>query len=160
MRVFRDEAGTEWMVWAVRPSRDLDARLAARRDRHLPPDATGAGRAPDHVVERRRVIERRLDPAPDPVIERRRGAERRQAAVPRDPGGEDRRARRGVGSMPLVLATGWLAFQAGTVRRRLAPIPEGWSARSDAELARLCRQAAPVTSALTAVQRVHGDWPP
>ncbi|HEV3052770.1 MAG TPA: hypothetical protein VGX50_20820, partial [Longimicrobium sp.] len=39
------------------------------------------------------------------------------------------------------MAGGWLAFQAGTVRRRAAPIPLGWERMSDVELAALCSRA-------------------
>jgi hypothetical protein len=36
--------------------------------------------------------------------------------------------------LPAALQEGWLAFQAGDDRRRLAPIPEKWSTLSDEEL--------------------------
>jgi hypothetical protein len=36
------------------------------------------------------------------------------------------------------LELGWLAFVSGTEKRRLAPVPPGWHAASDAELERLC----------------------
>jgi hypothetical protein len=36
--------------------------------------------------------------------------------------------------LPAALQEGWLAFQAGADRRRLAPIPEKWSTLSDEEL--------------------------
>lgn len=36
---------------------------------------------------------------------------------------------------------GWLAFDAGTQTRRLAPIPDGWQAMSDPELLALCERA-------------------
>jgi hypothetical protein len=36
---------------------------------------------------------------------------------------------------------GWLCFDAGMFRRRLAPIPPKWEACSDAELEALCQQA-------------------
>jgi hypothetical protein len=47
-------------------------------------------------------------------------------------------------------AEGWLAFQAGTVRRRLVPIPDRWEGRSEGELRALCRAAAPVARAMVA----------
>jgi hypothetical protein len=37
-------------------------------------------------------------------------------------------------SEPPAMRAGWLAFQCGGERRRLAPIPDDWSARSDDEL--------------------------
>ncbi|MGZ8375636.1 MAG: hypothetical protein ACXWZS_06545 [Gemmatirosa sp.] len=48
-------------------------------------------------------------------------------------------------------AEGWLAFQAGTVRRRLVPIPDGWEALSESELRALCQAAAAVARAMVAV---------
>ena len=81
-------------------------------------------------VERRVGTDRRLLGAPDPVIERRRAAERRTGA----PGQEER---------VLPSAGGWLAFQSGTTRRRLVPVPPGWRDLSDDELAALCHRATP-----------------
>ena len=46
---------------------------------------------------------------------------------------------------------GWLTFDNGAERRRLAPVPEAWSALSDERLALLVRAAAPV------VRRVGAD---
>ena len=43
--------------------------------------------------------------------------------------------------VPAALQEGWLAFQAGTDRRRLAPIPDQWSTLSDEELLRLLARA-------------------
>jgi hypothetical protein len=83
-------------------------------------------------VERRGAGDRRVSAAPDPVIERRRG-DRRVAT---------RRLARGLGA---ALVGGWLAFQAGALRRRLVPVPQGWEHLSDAELADLCRRAAPAS---------------
>jgi hypothetical protein len=40
--------------------------------------------------------------------------------------------------------SGWLAFECGTERRRLRPIPPRWETRSDVELEQLCNAAAPV----------------
>lgn len=39
------------------------------------------------------------------------------------------------------LEHGWLAFGSGTVRRRLAPIPDNWQTVNDEELERLCGRA-------------------
>ena len=38
---------------------------------------------------------------------------------------------------------GWLTFEQGMRRRRLAPIPPGWATLGDGELRRLCEQAVP-----------------
>jgi hypothetical protein len=40
-------------------------------------------------------------------------------------------------------AGGWLTFDDGAERRRLAPVPDGWAAFPDARLALLLRLAAP-----------------
>lgn len=42
------------------------------------------------------------------------------------------------------LAEGWLCFENGPEKRRLAPIPEGWAQESDATLETLCAQATAV----------------
>lgn len=39
------------------------------------------------------------------------------------------------------LRRGWLTFEAGPRRRRLAPIPDGWEDASDAELSAYCARA-------------------
>ena len=134
MRVFRDEAGVEWMAWAVRPG----GEPSARRDLV---NASSAG-----SPERRVQADRRVAPAPEPIVERRR-ADRRGAPPDRMPA--DRIAR----TMPPALVQGWLAFQSGTARRRLAPIPDGWATRRDEELVQLCREARPVPPAVTPVSR-------
>lgn len=86
----------------------------------------------------RRSTDRRRESAPDPVVERRRGP--------------DRRVRTGRARAALVPRTeAWLAFQAGTVRRRLVPIPETWETLSDTELRALCQTAKPVARAMVAV---------
>jgi hypothetical protein len=82
-------------------------------------------------ADRRGVRDRRVSAAPDPVIERRTRDDRRAAT---------RRLARGLGT---ALVGGWLAFQAGTARRRLAPVPDGWHLLPDSELADLCRRATP-----------------
>jgi hypothetical protein len=46
---------------------------------------------------------------------------------------------------------GWLTFQAGTARRRLSPIPGGWDAGSEADLARLLATAEPARPASRAL---------
>ena len=71
-------------------------------------------------------------------IERRLAAERRKA--PRDEPGRRRRKETRIVVDPH-LSAGWVAFQSREERRRLAPIPEGWEALPDAELARLAERA-------------------
>jgi hypothetical protein len=39
------------------------------------------------------------------------------------------------------LAQGWLAFQAGETRRRLAPVPAHWDEATDEQLQRWCSEA-------------------
>jgi len=41
------------------------------------------------------------------------------------------------------LAGGWLSFEYGSERRRLAPIPHGWETIGVEELVELCRRAKP-----------------
>jgi hypothetical protein len=43
--------------------------------------------------------------------------------------------------VPSALQQGWLAFQSGDERRRLAPIPENWIGLEDTALVTLLRQA-------------------
>jgi len=40
-------------------------------------------------------------------------------------------------------AGGWLTFDDGTERRRLAPVPDGWAVLPDARLVLMLRLAAP-----------------
>lgn len=42
------------------------------------------------------------------------------------------------------LAHGWLAFRCDTERRRIAPIPSGWSTATEEELRQLLGRAGPV----------------
>jgi hypothetical protein len=44
--------------------------------------------------------------------------------------------------VPSALQQGWLAFQAGKERRRLAPIPENWTALDEAAIIALLSRAA------------------
>ena len=39
------------------------------------------------------------------------------------------------------LAEGWLCFESGSEKRRVAPIPVGWEELTSAELERLCQSA-------------------
>lgn len=90
-------------------------------------------------VERRQLPDRRVSAAPEPVIERRAQAERRHSLE-----GASR-------SLRMHYPEGWLTFQAGTVRRRLSPIPSGWESRSEAELQALLDVAQPARAATRAV---------
>lgn len=97
-RLFHDEQGRSWEVWAVFPE----------------------------VVERRLNEERRATP--------REAPDRRQRV--------DIRFR-----MAPELRHGWLAFQSGYERRRLAPIPSGWEDLTDEALGELARSAIPQPAA-------------
>lgn len=46
--------------------------------------------------------------------------------------------------LPRDLANGWLCFDCGTEKRRLAPLPQGWAERPEADLLFWCRAAVPV----------------
>jgi hypothetical protein len=59
---------------------------------------------------------------------------------------ERQRARSVRGRLPGPMTNGWLAIMAGTERRRIAPIPEGWSTMADAELLELIRTEAVITT--------------
>lgn len=75
------------------------------------------------------------------------------ATIPTDPGltALDRRATSGpetprsVARLPGALAEGWLCFESGTEKRRLAPIPHGWDTLPDAELEGLLARAQRAT---------------
>ena len=71
--------------------------------------------------------------------ERRTGGERRF-------GTRDRVERRVTAQLRVRmddgLAHGWLVFESPTEKRRLHPIPEGWSTLSDEELSSLARSAS------------------
>ena len=76
-----------------------------------------------------RARERRRDSAPDPIIERRGIVDRRRPLEER------------VAGISGDLAAGWLAIEVAGERRRLAPIPVGWTALPDAALLALCKEA-------------------
>ena len=106
IRVFSDSTGQTWRVWAVGP-------------RYTPT----------------RQGERRREPAPEPVVERRRVPDRRRHG----PGA--------ISGVAPTLSTGWLAFEAEgappeRTRCRLAPIPADWERCPDPELCRYLAQAA------------------
>ena len=54
---------------------------------------------------------------------------------------EVHRASKKAGAVSPGLEQGWLAFASGENKRRLAPIPAGWEASTDAELEALCESA-------------------
>ena len=53
-------------------------------------------------------------------------------------------------------ADGWLCFEAGDQKRRLAPIPSGWQFRDKSVLEQLCAEATPVPARRTTERREHG----
>jgi len=87
------------------------------------------GNAPGE--ERRHGYDRR---SPDPVIQYK-GPDRRASA--------DRRRAPGAAVAP-AMQLGWLVFDSGAERRRLAPIPPAWEARPACDLERFCERAVPV----------------
>lgn len=99
-----------------------------------------------NVVPGRRDAERRIGydrRSPEPIF-RYSGPERRRE--------QDR--RRPAPLLSLQLASGWLAFESPTEKRRLAPIPQRWEQLSEAELERLCQ------SARICAPAVHPSPPP
>ena len=46
--------------------------------------------------------------------------------------------------LPPDMAGGWLCFESGTEKRRLAPLPAAWQEGPDTELWAWCQAAAPV----------------
>ncbi len=69
-------------------------------------------------------------------LEQRRSAERRR---------QERRRYRGLRiALPPQLAQGWIAFESGDERRRLAPIPPGWHELTEEQLVELWRVAEPL----------------
>lgn len=77
------------------------------------------------------------------TIERRQADDRRHA--PRD--FTDRRAAELQFRLLGGLRDGWLTFQCGIERRRLTPIPEGWTSLPDETLRALSSRATLVTRA-------------
>lgn len=73
------------------------------------------------------------------AVERRMSGE--HPLMPPD-GSEDRRTRREVRILvPAPLQQGWLAFQSGEDRRRIAPIPDAWATLDEAMLLSLLTRA-------------------
>jgi len=73
------------------------------------------------------------------VVERRMSGEFPAVKDSRSPETDRRRQVRLL--VPAQLEQGWLAFQAGSFRRRLAPIPDNWSALDDDALLALLDRA-------------------
>lgn len=73
------------------------------------------------------------------AVERRMSGE--FAAVKDSPTPETDRRRQVRLLVPAQLEQGWLAFQTGSVRRRLAPIPDNWSTLDDEALLALLDRA-------------------
>ena len=85
------------------------------------------------MAPERRALDRRRDGEDGArLVERRQRAERRQQRLPRVLLGRD-------------YSAGWLCFESTGIRRRLAPVPRGWTEWTTAELEEGCRRAAPVT---------------
>ncbi|MEW5926981.1 MAG: hypothetical protein AB1941_05840 [Gemmatimonadota bacterium] len=81
----------------------------------------------------------------------RRVRERRGQDVLKYTGPERRKGERRrtppMGGVPAGYAGGWLCFQSGDRKRRLAPVPDGWETRADAGLVELWRNALPAGAA-------------
>lgn len=74
------------------------------------------------------------------VVERRTHADARTRVVDRR--FQERRRARGLRiALPPRLARGWVAFECGDERRRVAPIPDGWDALPEPGLRDLWRNA-------------------
>ena len=89
--------------------------------------------------DRRRGPDRRVSAASDPVVERRRVPERRLVAS----NGYDTGARH---AYRPGFERGWLCFERGLVRRRLAPIPARWETCTERELEHYLQQATQATT--------------
>jgi hypothetical protein len=79
-----------------------------------------------------------------PRADERRSYDRRRdgkAQEPDDRRSEDRRVAVG-GQRPPRLTKGWLCFEREGERRRLQPIPDGWTGLTDAELEKLVESAS------------------
>jgi hypothetical protein len=83
------------------------------------------------------------------AIERRLNEDRR--AVPRF--AQDRRNADLQFALHGSLREGWLTFQHGDDRRRISPIPIGWTAVSEAELIAMLAEAVPLRGAPVGVPK-------
>ena len=82
-------------------------------------------------ADERRRLARRSPEKPKSEPEDRRDADRRLTI-----GGRS--------ALATGVADGWLCFEGGRERRRLCPIPSGWSRCTDEQLAAYCHSARPV----------------
>jgi hypothetical protein len=92
-----------------------------------------------------------------PQREERRDHERRRGGpnplAPDDRRDFDRRIT--VGRSPTLGGSdGWLCFERGTDRRRLAPIPNDWTRCDDAQLERYCQSARPVRRGSLSLEQI------
>ena len=84
------------------------------------------------MAPERRALDRRQDlDGGARLVERRARAERRQQRLPRVMLGHE-------------FSGGWLCFESTGIRRRLAPVPQEWTAWTDSQLEEGCRRATPV----------------
>lgn len=83
------------------------------------------------------------------AIERRLNEDRR--TVPRF--AQDRRSADLQFALHGTLREGWLTFQNGDDRRRISPIPTGWTAASEAELIAMLAHAVPLRRAPAGVPK-------
>ena len=82
-------------------------------------------------LERRFIQRRMAKQARVDAPERRTGQERRTEKFSRSP-------------VAAEFASGWLCFQSGGERRRLAPVPEEWDRADDETIEQWCCVAKPV----------------
>lgn len=121
-RTFVDAHGVRWTVWTVYPT------VTELR----PGDAPRTGTTPLGVTP---VAGSRAVGA-GTLAEPAGGSASASAAADGAPSGARTVVAPG-------LERGWLAFESETEKRRLAPIPEGWTELSDQALAALCARATP-----------------
>lgn len=80
----------------------------------------------------RRFFQRRVkDEEQVDIAERRSGVERREEKLARSP-------------VAVEFAAGWLCFETGGEKRRLAPVPDAWGRADDETLEEWCGLAKPV----------------
>ena len=92
-----------------------------------------------NASDRRAGRDRRVAGATDPIVERRQTPDRRV----RSAGAYDTGSRH---AYQPGFESGWLCFECGAMRRRLAPIPAGWESSTDAELAEYLERATRATT--------------
>jgi len=60
-------------------------------------------------------------------------------------------------NLGMQMVNGWLIFASGSLRRRLAPVPDHWHERTDDELRGLLASATPVSRGTTPLLRLNGS---